>query len=224
MSTRSVRLVAASLALGLAPGWLGLAQAGDLHAVVTDARNQPIADAVVSAHPDGKVVIPPTTPVRETVDQINMEFVPAVKPILVGSAVNFPNKDNIRHHVYSFSPAKRFELPLYVGTPAEPVVFDRTGVVTIGCNIHDWMIGRIYVVDTPYFGKTGDEGGVRLSNLPAGRYTVRLWHPRMDGVEESTARPTSIDRSGTVDVVWHVKLKPEVRPRRAPIPGQSGYR
>jgi hypothetical protein len=143
---------------------------------------------------------------------------------VTGSPVYFPNKDNVRHHVYSFSPAKRFELPLYAGTPADPVVFDRPGIVTVGCNIHDWMIGYIYVADTPYLGGTGADGRARLANLPPGGYVLRVWHPRMESPEESTRRPVTLERAQAVDLAWQVKLKPSVRPRRAPVPGQRGYR
>ena len=86
---------------------------------------------------------------REVVDQIDKEFVPYVKPVRTGSFVQFPNKDHIRHHVYSFSAPSKFELPLYMGTPAQPVLFDKPGVVKLGCNIHDWMIGYVYVTDSP---------------------------------------------------------------------------
>jgi hypothetical protein len=157
------------------------------------------------------------------VDQINLEFVPHVKPVVVGSPVYFPNKDDVRHHVYSFSPAKRFELPLYAGTPAAPVVFDRPGIVAIGCNIHDWMLGYLYVAETPYLARTGADGRARLENLPAGRYVVRVWHPRMEGTEEATARTVSLERPGAVELAWQLVLKPSVRPRRAPVPGQRGY-
>jgi len=217
-------LAAASMTLCMWPGFSCPAEAGDVNAAVRDQRDQPVEDAVVLAVPEGKAVTIPAKPGREAVDQINLEFVPYVKPILVGSPVYFPNKDNIRHHVYSFSAAKRFELPLYVGTPAEPVVFDRSGVVTIGCNIHDWMIGHIYVAETPNSGKTGADGRVRLDNLPPGRYAVRVWHPRMEGSEESTSRSVSIDKSGAVDIAWQLRLRQELRPRRAPVPGQRGYR
>ena len=119
------------------------AQSGVLSVVVT-SNGQPVADAVVVAVPtDGAL---PAGKVRaEQLDQIDKEFVPRVKPVLVGSTVAFPNKDSVRHHVYSFSPAKRFELPLYAGVPSQPVLFDRPGVVVLGCNIHDWMVGYIYV-------------------------------------------------------------------------------
>jgi plastocyanin len=208
----------------LAGVWAGAARpaaAGDVTAVVRDHRDQPVEDAVVSAVPEGRPVTSPK-PAREVVDQINLEFVPHVKPVVIGSPVFFPNKDDVRHHVYSFSPAKRFELPLYAGTPAEPVVFDRPGVVTIGCNIHDWMLGYIYVAETPYLARTGADGRARLEGLPAGRYVVRVWHPRMDGAEEATGQPVTLG-AAALDLAWQLKLKPSLRPRRAPVPGQRGY-
>jgi hypothetical protein len=217
-------LTAASVA---AVVWAGLGSsvgAGDVAATVRDERGQPVEDAVVSAVPEGRGVAPPPGRGREIVDQINLEFVPYVKAILVGSPVYFPNKDNVRHHVYSFSPAKRFELPLYEGTPAEPVVFDRVGIVTIGCNIHDWMIGHIYVAATPHLATTDAAGRARLGDLPSGRYTVRVWHPRMEGSEDGTSRPVSFERAESVDLAWQLKLRPALRPRRAPVPGQRGYR
>src|SRR5207244_3930054 len=109
--------------------------------------------------------------------------------VLVGSPVSFPNRDDVRHHVYSFSPAKRFDLPLYVGTPAKPVVFDTPGVVIIGCNIHDWMVGYIYVSESPYFATTDADGRADLTGLPPGRYTARVWHPQLAGADDATRRP-----------------------------------
>ncbi|MGH7268490.1 MAG: hypothetical protein ACREMB_27035 [Candidatus Rokuibacteriota bacterium] len=224
MTASILWLAAVSLALGVGPGCARFAEAGDVTAAVRDEKNRPVEDAVVSAVPEGSTATVPAKPAREAIDQIDQEFVPRVKPILVGSPVYFPNKDNIRHHVYSFSPAKKFELPLYVGTPSEPVVFDRPGVVTIGCNIHDWMIGHIYVALTPHFARTGRDGAARLDNLPSGPYAVRVWHPRMEGPEESTSRSISVEGSGTVAVTWQITLRPDIRPRRAPVPGQRGYR
>lgn len=196
------------------------ASAADVNAIIKDAEGKPINDAVVLAFPakGGAVAAKAGS---ETVDQIDKEFVPRVKPIMVGTTVRFPNKDNIRHQVYSFSPAKKFELPLYAGIPAAPVVFDKPGVVIMGCNIHDWMLGYIYVADTPYFGKTDAEGKTKIGNLPAGDYTVRVWHPRMIDTEESTARRVSA--AVAKEVTWILKLKPEFRIRRTPGAGKVNY-
>src|SRR5262245_52784583 len=136
---------------------------------VRDASASPLAGAVVYAIPEGRR---PPAPTREAVmDQKDRRFVPHVLVIQTGTAVRFPNSDNVRHQVYSFSSAKKFQLPLYEGTPAEPVVFDKAGVVTLGCNIHDRMSAFVVVVDTPYFSQTKD-GRASLAGLPEGRYAV----------------------------------------------------
>jgi plastocyanin len=196
--------------------------AGEVHAIVRDKAGKAVVDAVVVALPANKAGRKAGA-ATAIVDQVNKEFVPYVLPVQVGTAVNFPNNDNIRHHVYSFSPAKTFELPLYAGNPAAPVVFDKPGVVALGCNIHDWMISYIYVTESPYFAKSGADGKASLTDLPAGDYTLRVWHPRLEGKEEATERKMAIPRTGAVELVWDIGLTPEFRIRRAPIPGRSGY-
>src|SRR4051794_10310561 len=157
---------------------------GEIEARVTDDPAKPLADAVVIAVPaDGSIRLP--TKPRDEVDQVDKEFTPRVKVVLVGSTVTFPNNDNVRHQVYSFSPSKRFELPLYAGVPPEPVVFDKPGLIVLGCNIHDWMVGYIYVSESPYFAKTGGDGRAVLADLPARPYVLRVWHPQIDATEES---------------------------------------
>jgi hypothetical protein len=104
------------------------------------------------------------------------------------------------------------------------VLFDKVGVVRLGCNIHDWMIGYVYVTDAPYFGKTAAQGQVELKDLPAGTYRVRVWHPRFDGMEESTERQVEVKDNAPGSAKWVLKLKREFRPRRAPLPGDPGYR
>jgi plastocyanin len=197
-------------------GFASTAGAADLLVQVRDASGKPLA---VPA--DGAIRLPPKRQI-EVQDQVNHEFVPFVNPILVGSSVTFPNKDNVRHHVYSFSPAKRFELPLYVGTPAQPVLFDKPGVVVLGCNIHDWMIAYIYVSESPYYAKTGIDGIARLVNLPARAYTVRVWHPRLEGAEEATRKLVDLGAAPSAELSYELRLKTEVRVRRAPVPGAGG--
>ena len=155
----------------------GAASAAAVSGSVADAAGAPVADAVIYAVPTG--ARPPSPPRPAIMDQINKEYVPLVVPIQVGTLVSFPNKDNIRHHVYSFSPTKPFELKLYSGTPSKPVIFEKPGAVVLGCNIHDWMVGYIYVVDTPFFAKTDKSGTAKLEGLPAGDYQVHAWHPWM---------------------------------------------
>jgi plastocyanin len=140
-----------------------------------DGRGAPLADAVASLHAAGA---PGTAPgATAEIDQRNATFVPGVIGIQAGTRVRFPNSDNTLHHVYSFSPAKRFELPLYSGRRAEPVLFDQPGVVTLGCNIHDWMVAHVVVLDTPWHARSGTDGRVRIE-APPGDYVLRVWHER----------------------------------------------
>ncbi|MBC8007287.1 MAG: methylamine utilization protein [Prolixibacteraceae bacterium] len=200
-----------------------LVWAAELRMQVFEGNGKPLPDAVVVAFPvDGRAL--PAKPGTQVEDQIDKEFVPYVQAIRVGSYVKFPNKDDIRHHVYSFSPAKKFELPLYSGTPTSPVLFDKVGVVKLGCNIHDWMIGYLYITDAPYFGKTAEDGKVELKDLRAGSYRVRVWHPRLDGAEESTTQQVDVKDNAAGSAQWTLKLQREFRPRRAPLPGDPGYR
>lgn len=195
--------------------------AAQLTVIVTNRDGQPLANSVVTVTNDAGETMD-RKPGTEIVDQINKQFVPYVKPVYVGSSVNFPNSDNIRHQVYSFSPAKRFVLPLYKGTPARPVVFDKPGIVVLGCNIHDWMIGYIYVSPTPWFAKTGDDGRAVIANLPPGSYHAKIWHPRMHTREEETARQFNVDKNNNAELTWSLELRPEIRPRRAPVGGGMG--
>lgn len=151
----------------------------DVVVQVRDTRGKPVSDAVVWITPNDRV----STPARKAtavMDQKNRAFIPHVLPVQVGTSVMFPNSDNVRHQVYSFSPPKAFQLPLYIGTPSNPVVFDKAGVVALGCNIHDQMSAFIIVVDTPHFGKSGRDGLVRMSGLESGEHKVNMWHPEMD--------------------------------------------
>lgn len=176
MAARGSREWGGVLALAFA-GLLALAPATAAELVVqVDDGSAPLADAVVSLHGPS----PSSSPGRAVMDQRNTAFVPGVLPVQAGTAVSFPNSDTVRHQVYSFSAPRPFELPLYSGTPPEPIVFDKPGVVVVGCNIHDWMIGHIVVLDTPLFGKSGADGRVSLA-APAGEYTLRAWHPRLPG-------------------------------------------
>ncbi|HZQ62408.1 MAG TPA: methylamine utilization protein [Casimicrobiaceae bacterium] len=211
---------AALLALPCSPA---RAQSSEIVVSVTDQSGLPVTDAVVVAMPtDGKVTLP-AKPREEIVDQIDKEFSPRVKPVVVGTPIRFPNHDNVRHHVYSFSGAKRFELPLYAGVPAQPVVFDKAGVVVLGCNIHDWMVGYIYVSDSPYFAKTGHDGKAVISGLPAQAFVVRTWHPLMDGGEEATRKSVDLSRTRRGELAVALKLNPEVKVRRAPVGGHAGH-
>jgi plastocyanin len=119
-------------------------------------------------------------PVKAIMDQVDLAFVPDVLVIPVRSTVQFPNSDAVSHQVYSFSPARQFQLPLYRGKPYPPVQFDQPGVVTLGCNIHDNMLGYIVVTAAPYYGRSDQRGEWIVPELPAGRFRVRVWHPLLN--------------------------------------------
>ena len=169
-----VKWVAKMLALALAapPGL-----AASVAVSVRDPLGNPLEDVVVWAMP--KAAAPLRTR-PAAVEQRNKAFIPLVTVVQTGTLVNFPNRDEIRHHVYSFSPAKRFEIKLYAGTPADPIAFDKPGEVVLGCNIHDHMIAYIYVVDSPWFAKTDRDGNARIEGLPAGEYEVNGWYYAQD--------------------------------------------
>lgn len=137
---------------------------------VVDSAGEPVAGAVV--------LLPESDGVRSAdaivVDQVNKHFVPFVSITAPGSLVRFPNSDDIRHHVYSFSDAKTFELKLYHANDAEPVLFEREGLVTLGCNIHDTM--KAYVVVTSRVGAVSDEAG--RARVTATGPVVDVWHPQ----------------------------------------------
>jgi len=184
--------------------------AASLDAQVRDPAGRPVQDAVVYA-------IPPTGPAdvkgRRTaeVQQVDREFVPYVSVIQTGTAVTFPNRDPILHHVYSFSPAKIFEIKLYTGKSPNAIVFDKSGVITLGCNIHDWMIGYILVVPTPFFARTDKDGGAGLRDLPAGTYELHVWHPQQ--AAELAPRSVAIDGASQAAFTLEVlPRKPKYKP------------
>lgn len=176
----------------LSAGWLGLAAAAPVEVTVTDASGRPLADAVVFVESAAaRAAARPLAGID--IVQVRKAFDPVVTVVTVGTAVGFPNRDTVRHHVYSFSPAKRFELKLYVGTPAAPVVFDQPGIAVLGCNIHDNMAAWVVIVDTPWFGKTDAQGRVRLPEVPAGRHQLRTWHLDMPVGAPALVQPLVVE-------------------------------
>jgi plastocyanin len=149
-------------------------QAAELSVQVQDQAGNPLSNAVVYLKTGTKSIAKSTN--EANIEQKNKQFLPIVSVVQVGTSVNFPNKDSVRHHVYSFSPAKTFELKLYSGIPAKPIVFDEAGTAILGCNIHDNMLAYIHIVDTPHFGKTDVNGMVKLTDLPIGQHILRAWH------------------------------------------------
>lgn len=166
--TRRFLLLAGLASVGLS------ASAAGLQVQVQDKSGKPLPNAVVFLESaDAKSASKPLKGIE--VVQAAKQFSPAVTVVTTGTSILFPNNDTVRHHVYSFSPAKTFDLKLYAGVPANPVVFDKSGIAVLGCNIHDNMVAWVVVVDTPYFGKTDAQGHLTI-DAPAGSYKLRTWH------------------------------------------------
>ena len=188
-----------------------LAHSGEVVVRVFDEHGEPVPDIAVYAEPldssvSGGAVAggPPAI-----MDQIGSQFVPHILVVQTGAEVFFPNNDTVSHHVYSFSEAKTFQLDLYRGNPHPPQVFDKAGLVVLGCNIHDSMLGFILIVDTPFFGKTDAEGETRLPGLQGG-YRVNIWTPRVGERHLPVAQEVSLAASENRDVTFQfaVKLQP----------------
>ena len=187
----------ATLSFALAPS----AWAGDVAFSVTTFKGKPVADAVVAAYPDG----PRAGAIRfawpAEMNQHNLQFDPFVLIVPVGADVSFPNRDSVRHHVYSFSPAKAFELKLYGKDETRSVRFDKVGVVALGCNIHDSMVAFIKVVDTPYAAKTDASGQAVLRGLPTGTVQVRIWHPYQKAPNNEIVRMVAVSSFASREAV-----------------------
>ncbi|TCO39978.1 plastocyanin [Dokdonella fugitiva] len=164
--------------------------AGELDVVVVDLHGAPATDAVVSVH--GRGAPPAREAVTRAIDQHDETFIPYVEVFRPGDRVVFHNSDRTRHHVYSFAPAKSFEFVIAPGGETPPVVLDRTGEIAVGCNIHDRMITHLYVSDAPWIAKSDARGRAVFDALPAGRYTVSVWHPQL--------RPGKAEPEQAIDV------------------------
>jgi len=157
----------------------------------------------------------PAAPVQAVMDQINRAFAPDLLVIPVDSTVAFPNSDSVSHQIYSFSPAKRFQLPLYRGKPYPPVVFDQPGVVTMGCNIHDEMLAYIVITDASFFGRT-NAAGSWSADVPGGGYRISIWHPRIrDDAKDLGGELTVSEPNGAT---LTLRLTKQLKP--APLEGR----
>jgi plastocyanin len=205
--------LAASLMVPVALAMPRSGVASIVEAQVRDSQGKPVADAAVYAMPAtgaadarGKTV---------AIEQVDREFVPYVTVLQTGTVATFPNRDPIQHHVYSFSPAKTFEIKLYSGKSPSAIPLDKPGVVTLGCNIHDWMIGYVLVVSTPYFSKTDASGNARLRDVPAGGYAIHAWHPQQRAAVE--ARTLTLDAGAIAAVQFAVDVVPRKAKYKPPL-------
>lgn len=190
--------------------------AADLNLGVTDMAGNPVERSVVWLTPvTGKL---PAAPVRPAVvDQQQRRFVPLVTVIQTGSKVEFPNSDNIRHSVYSFSPARTFTLKLYSGKPSAPVDFDKPGVIALGCNIHDQMAAWIAVVDSAWFAQSDAAGKLAIRSVPEGSYLLGIWHP---GIKSDV--PTRALTVKAANEVFNLQI--DTVPIQSLLPDTEGHR
>lgn len=183
------------------------ARAATLEVRVTDSSGKPVTGAIVHLEsPEAKQAAKPLGGVE--IAQSNKAFLPTVTVVPVGTAISFPNRDTVRHHVYSFSPAKRFEIKLYVGTPANPVVFDRPGIAVLGCNIHDQMAAWVVVVESPWYGQTDSDGRWRVRDVPAGNYRLKTWHVNLPVASPALDQPVTVSPTVTHAAVTLSGLRP----------------
>jgi plastocyanin len=199
--------------------------AGGLDMTLVDRQGHGVGEAVVTVSPVDKHAVSPVDkhaaappPATAVMDQRNVAFIPRVLVVAVGTNVQFPNNDTVSHQVYSFSAAKKFQLPLYKGELHSAVVFDHEGLVVLGCNIHDAMAGYVYVTDAPFFGKTDASGMLRLQNVPAGDYRITVWSPIIADPAPSLVHTAHVDAQGItadrVQLTRELRARPEPRPRR----------
>jgi plastocyanin len=191
---RAAAVLACCVLLGLG----AVARGATLVIHVLTADGHPLPGAVVTVHPlDGPPRHAPAQ--RAVMDQMDRAFEPDLLVIPVGSTIEFPNSDSVSHQIYSFSPAKRFQLPLYRGKPYPPVPFETAGVVTLGCNIHDQMLAYVLVTDAPYFGRT-DASGAWTAEVTHGHYEVNLWHPRIRDDSADLGRQLTVSESDRAEL------------------------
>ncbi len=210
LSAPLLQIVVGAVAFAAAHGCV----AGTLTVHVLDASGSPVPRVAVYAVPQQEpvAIADPGAPLPTAVmDQAKNAFVPHLLVVQRGTSVLFPNNDAVSHQVYSFSEAKTFELGLYKGNVYPPVQFDKPGVVVLGCNIHDGMLGYIVVVDTPYFALTDEQGTVELEGLAEGGYTIDLWTPRARPNALPAAAEVALQAESPSSVVFRLvgKLAPD---------------
>ena len=175
----------------------GAAAAGGIRVTVLDREGQPVPDVAVYVQGAEPNHAPAGT--SAIMDQVDQRFIPHLLVVQSGTSVEFPNSDTVAHHVYSFSHPNHFKLPIYKGHAHSPVTFDESGLVVLGCNIHDHMLAYILVVDTPVLATTDDDGVAMLDAQHGDGATVTIWNPRIrDEAEKLTVSIEAGDHEKTV--------------------------
>ena len=203
-------LLSALLAISAFP-----ALAAPLSVRVVDAGGKPVRDAVVSLRSVGQPT-PAPRPGNYAIEQRNLMFHPFVSVVPVGSTVKFPNFDATRHHVYSFSAAKRFEFKLFAKDQSRSIIVDRPGTIAVGCNIHDQMAAFLFVTDTAWTARTDASGVVTFRDAPSGAVSIGVWHPYLRSPDGSMTRKMALGNSAHSESF-------AVRLRAPPVHDMSAY-
>jgi plastocyanin len=191
----------------------GPAVAGPLAVRVVDAAGHPVAQAVVTVRPSAGARAMKLGS-GYSVTQKDLQFHPFVLVVPQGATVSFPNLDSTKHHVYSFSPAKTFELRLFARDQSRSIRFDKPGVIALGCNIHDSMTAFIVVADSAWTAVTDAKGFVRFPDVPAARASLTVWHPYLRAPANQLVQQLA---AGEASKAVSVRLRP------APVHDMSGY-
>lgn len=209
----SISLRATAMLWLLAVGGASLAETVTVS--VHDRNGTPVPDVAVYVEHSADPGSPASAESRAVMDQVDQRFVPHLLVVQTGTLVEFPNSDTIAHHVYSFSHPNHFTLPIYKGNAHAPVRFEDSGIVVLGCNIHDNMLGYIAVVDTPLFGKTGLDGTATLDGKLNEGDRVVIWSPR---IRDDHSRLSLVVKNRDAASMFAFQLQKSLRP---PHRGQS---
>jgi len=200
---------------------IGPAGAADVTVTVHAVNGKPVGDVAVVLEGGTPGPVRHRERVSARMEQHNRHFVPELLVVETGTLVEFPNNDSVSHQVYSFSPAKRFQLSLYRGTAHPPIEFATAGLVVLGCNIHDEMVGYILVTPSPYHGQTDPSGTVRIAGVPPGSYRVRIWSPRLADAPPALERRIEVTDGDTPQVGFSLAKALLAAP--TPRPGRSEW-
>ena len=191
--------------------------AGTLVAQIKDRNANPVPNAVIYAIPVGGSVPPMAANVSAIVEQQMFKFEPYVSVVQTGTRMRFPNKDRSEHHLKVLSGPSAFEFKVYTRKEPEPTLMDKAGLVTLQCLIHDWMNAHIYVVDSPWFGKTARTGSIVIEGVPAGDYDVYVTHPSVlipGQITPSGPRRVKMDANNVQVIEAKLELVPKAEPTK----------
>lgn len=198
---------------------LSSASAFELRLSVKDEQQQAVSGVV--AEVAGR--LNNSVPAEQTIiDQVNRRFVPMVTLVQAGETISFPNSDNVRHHVYSFSEIRQFSTPLYANEQVEPVLFDKPGVAVLGCNIHDSMVAYVYVSQWQDRAISDENGLLVLSGLSEKPQTFHVWHPWLQTPDNKLEIDLSTASDGVAFEIFLPVKSPDTQfGFRALVPGAS---